>query len=151
LKPSRSLILILFLSIFMETFLNFSFLGSVFDVVHQASFFRGVILNFFWWNLANVFLVVVTVSLAFIEKERTIWRAKSISSMEKQRDCSGFGQKFGHDFSFCLPSVSDKSGISYAKFRRKFRRTNFSRDVIIPVVKGCCDNSALLVREMGER
>ncbi len=83
LKASRSLILILFLSIFIETFLNFSLLGSVFDVVHQASFFRGVILNFFWWNLANVFLVVVTVSLAFIEKERTIWRAKSISSMEK--------------------------------------------------------------------
>jgi hypothetical protein len=81
-KTSQVLLLVLFSSIFLETLLNFSLLGSVFDVVHQVAFFRGVILNFFWWNLANVFLVVIAACVRFIEKERSMWRTKSISSIE---------------------------------------------------------------------
>jgi len=83
LRISQLLVLTLFISIFLETLLNFSMLGSVFDVVHQASFFQGVILNFFWWDLANVFLVVLALSVYFIEKERARWRGKTVSPIKK--------------------------------------------------------------------
>ena len=79
-KASQVLLPILFISVFAEAFLNFSLLGSVFDIVHEAPFFQGVILNFFYWNLANVILVVITVSVMFVEKEQTVWRTKTISS-----------------------------------------------------------------------
>lgn len=83
LKASQVLFGVLFSSILLETLLNFSELGSVYETVHQATFFQGVILDYFWWNLANVLLIVTAISALFIEKERAVWRTKSISSMAK--------------------------------------------------------------------
>ncbi len=71
---------ILFLSLFAETWLNFSLLGSVFEVVHDAPFFQELILNFFYWNLGNVILAVITASVIFVEKERILWRIRNVSS-----------------------------------------------------------------------
>lgn len=76
-KGSQVLLIVFFSSTFLETLLNYSLLGSVLDVVHQVSFFQRLILNFFWWNLANVLLVVIFTCVWFIERQRNIWRAQS--------------------------------------------------------------------------
>jgi len=83
LRASQVLLAVLFSSIFLETLLNFSLMRSVFDVVHQISFFQDLILNFFWWNLVNVFLAVIGSCVWFVEKERNLWRRKSKAMLQR--------------------------------------------------------------------